>query len=118
MLQETYGKNSLYKTQIFPWHKDLKSEREYIGDEQCAKHPSSSQTSDNVAKIKAFLDSNTNDCGDVGTHKTDCGSNLCKNIKHRKFVPRSFHYILQNDSIFGRTLKRCPNYHAALIFHG
>lgn len=39
------------------WHKAIRYGREDVRDKQCAEHPSSSQTKDNVAKFKAFMDS-------------------------------------------------------------
>lgn len=42
---------------MFGWHKSFEDGRDDVNEEQRAERPLSSQTSDNVVKIKAFLDS-------------------------------------------------------------
>jgi len=43
---------------VFRWHKAFRQGRESVEDEQRIGHPSTSHTSDNVAKVIAALDSN------------------------------------------------------------
>jgi hypothetical protein len=57
MIQKAYGKDPLSKSQVFRWHKALREGREDVEDEQRVGHPLTSHTSDNVAKMKAVLDS-------------------------------------------------------------
>jgi AAA+ superfamily predicted ATPase len=57
MIQKAYGKDAVSKSQVFKWHKAFREGREDVEDEQHLGHPSTSHTSDNVAKMKAVLDS-------------------------------------------------------------
>lgn len=57
MMQRAYGNDALSKAQVFRWHKMLKEGREGVEDEQRTGRPSTSHTLDNVAKVKAVLDS-------------------------------------------------------------
>ena len=57
MIQKAYGKDALSKAQVFRWHKAFSEGREDVDYEQRIGRPSTSHTSDNVAKVKAVLDS-------------------------------------------------------------
>ena len=57
MIQKAYGKDALSKAQVYRWHKAFREGREDVEDEQCIGRPSTSHTSDNVAEVKAVLDS-------------------------------------------------------------
>jgi len=57
MIQKPQGKDHLSKAQVFRWHKAFREGREDVEDEQRIGRPSTSHTSDNVAKVKAVLDS-------------------------------------------------------------
>jgi predicted trehalose synthase len=57
MIQNAYGKDTLSKSQVFRRHKALREGREDVEDEQRLGRPSMSHASDNVAKVKAVLDS-------------------------------------------------------------
>ena len=57
MIQKAYGKDALSKAQVFRWHKAFSEGREDVNDEQCIGRPSTFHTSNNVAKLKAVLDS-------------------------------------------------------------
>ena len=57
MIQKAYRKDVLSKAQVFRWHKVFSEGKEDVEDEQSIGRPSTSQTSDNVAKVKAVLDS-------------------------------------------------------------
>ena len=56
MIQKAYGKDALSKAQVFRWHKVFREGREDVEDEERVGRPSTSHTSDNVAKVKAVLD--------------------------------------------------------------
>lgn len=55
MLQKVYGNDCLSKAQVFMWQKVFNFGIEEIDNEPCALRSSSSQTSDNVTKIKPLL---------------------------------------------------------------
>ena len=57
VIQKAYGKDALLKAQVFRWHKAFSEGRDDVEDEQRIGRPSVSHTSDNVAKVKAVLDS-------------------------------------------------------------
>ena len=57
IIHKAYGKDALLKAQVFKWHKVFSEGREDVKDEQRIGRPSTSHTSDNVAKVKAVLDS-------------------------------------------------------------
>ena len=57
MIQKAYGKDALSKAQVFRWHKAFREGRENVEDEERIGCPSTSHTLDNVAKVKAVLDS-------------------------------------------------------------
>lgn len=57
MIQKAYGKDALSKSQVGRWHKAFREGREDIEDEQRTGRPSTSHSLDNVAKVKAVLDS-------------------------------------------------------------
>jgi hypothetical protein len=57
MIQKAYGKDALSKSQVFRWHKAFREGREDVEYEQRIGRPSMSHTLDNVAKVKAVLDS-------------------------------------------------------------
>jgi len=57
MIQKAYGKDALSKAQVFRWHKAFREGREDFEDEQRIGRPSTSHTSDNVAKAKVVLES-------------------------------------------------------------
>jgi len=57
MILKAYGKDALLKAQVFRWHKVFREGREYVEDEERIGCPSTSHTLDNVAKVKAVLDS-------------------------------------------------------------
>lgn len=59
MLQEAYNKYYLSKIQVFKWHKTFKDRREDVGVKQHAGFLSTSRISDNEAKIKTLLASDT-----------------------------------------------------------
>ena len=56
LLRTAYGDAVLSSVQVLRWHKAFKDGRESIEDEQCAGHPSTSRTENNVARLKAVLD--------------------------------------------------------------
>ena len=56
LLRAAYGDAVLSSAQVLRWHKAFKDGRESVEDEQCAGHPSTSRTEDNVACVKAVLD--------------------------------------------------------------
>jgi len=56
LLRTAYGDAVLSSAQVFRWHKLLKDRKESIEDEQCAGHPSTSRTENNMAHVKAVLD--------------------------------------------------------------
>jgi hypothetical protein len=73
MIQKAYGKDALSKAQVFRWHKAFREGREDVEDEQRV----GSHTSDNVAKVKAVLDSDQLlsvkiDSRSSGTSKIHC----------------------------------------------
>jgi hypothetical protein len=57
MIQRAYGKDVLLKAQVFRCHKAFREGREYVKDEKHTGSPSTSHTSDNVARVKAVGDS-------------------------------------------------------------
>jgi len=57
MIPKAYGKDALSKAQVFRWHKAFREGTEEVEDEQRLGRPSTSHTLDNVAKVKAVLDS-------------------------------------------------------------
>jgi len=55
MIQKDYGKDALLKAQVFRWHKAFREGREDVEDKQRIGRPSTPDTSDNVAMVKAVL---------------------------------------------------------------
>jgi hypothetical protein len=57
MIQRAYGKDALSKAQVFRWQKPFREGREDVEVGKRIQRPSTSHTSDNVAKVKVVLDS-------------------------------------------------------------
>ena len=57
MIQKANGKDALSKAQVFRWHKVFREGREDVENDQRIGRPSPSHTLDNVANMKAVLDS-------------------------------------------------------------
>lgn len=55
MIEKAYGNDALSKAQVFRWHKTFKEGREDVEDEQRSGRPSTAHTLDNVAKVRAAL---------------------------------------------------------------
>ena len=57
LLRTAYGDAVLSSAQDLRWHKTYKDGRESVEDEQLTWRPSTSITENNVARVKAVLDS-------------------------------------------------------------
>lgn len=55
MLQKAYGESVLPKTQIYEWYKAFKDGRETVEDAPRSGRPSTSNTDDNVGKVKEIV---------------------------------------------------------------
>ena len=50
-LQRFYGEHSLYRSQVFRWHKSILEGREQVEDETRAGRPSTSKTDDYLERV-------------------------------------------------------------------
>lgn len=57
MIRAAYGDDAMRRTSVFKWHKSFRKGREHVEDDGRSGRPSTSETEDNVAKVKALLDS-------------------------------------------------------------
>ncbi|XP_037930790.1 protein GVQW3-like [Teleopsis dalmanni] len=55
MVQKAYGDSTMSRTQAFEWYKSFKEGREVIEDLPRSGRPSTSNTEENVAKIKKIV---------------------------------------------------------------
>ncbi|XP_018311308.1 putative nuclease HARBI1 isoform X2 [Mycetomoellerius zeteki] len=58
MLQKAYGNSSLSKTQVYEWYKLFKDGREIVEDLPRSGRPSSSNTNENIDKVKKIVFAN------------------------------------------------------------
>nr|CAH7720081.1 unnamed protein product [Callosobruchus chinensis] len=56
MLKDAYGDAAMSRSTVFEWHKLFREGRELVEDDQRAGRPSTSRIGENVAKVKALLD--------------------------------------------------------------
>jgi hypothetical protein len=54
-MKQAYGEHELSRLQVFKWHKAFSEGREFIEDEPRSRRPSTSETDDIVAKVRALL---------------------------------------------------------------
>jgi len=54
-LQRAYGKHSLSRAQVFRWHKSFLEGREQVEDKPRAGRPSTSNTEDNVERVRSLV---------------------------------------------------------------
>ena len=54
-LQRAYGEHSLFRAQVFRWHKSFLEGREQVEDELRAGRPSISQMDDNVERVRYLV---------------------------------------------------------------
>ena len=54
-LQRAYGEHSLYKGQVFRWHKSFLEGREQVEDEPRTGRLSTSKTDDNVERVRSLV---------------------------------------------------------------
>jgi hypothetical protein len=54
-LQRAYGEHSLYRAQVFRWHKSFLEGREQVEDEPRTGRPSTSETYDNVERVRFLV---------------------------------------------------------------
>lgn len=57
MIKDAYGNAALNRSTVFEWHKLFREGRELVEDNQRAGRSSTSRIDENVAKVKAPLDS-------------------------------------------------------------
>jgi len=57
-LQRAYGEHSLNRAQVFRWHKSFLEGREQVEDEPRAGRPSTSNTDENVERVRSLVRSN------------------------------------------------------------
>ncbi|XP_037942722.1 protein GVQW3-like [Teleopsis dalmanni] len=55
MVQKAYGNSSMSRTQAYEWYKSFKEGREVIENLNRSKRPSTTNTEENVAKIKKIV---------------------------------------------------------------
>src|SRR5215469_18622825 len=57
-LQRAYGEHSLSRAQVFRWHKSFLEGREQVEDKTRAGRPLTSETDDNVERVRSLVRSN------------------------------------------------------------
>jgi hypothetical protein len=54
-LQRDYGEHSLSRAQVFRWHKSFLDGREQVEDEPHLGRPSTSETNNNVERVRSLV---------------------------------------------------------------
>jgi len=112
MIQKAYGKDAFSKAQVFRWHKAFREGREDVEDEERIGRPSTPRTSDNVAKVKAVLDSDRRlsvrlTADQVGLPKSIAHEIITTELQMRKVCAKLVPKVLTDEQKENRVTISC-----------